>query len=421
MLSARGKNGTIIAWNAKQDDGPFLCPGCRQEVILKKGYINIHHFAHKPGAECPYNDYHQGESSLHLSAKKAIYEALLMHPEVSRLQLERYMGPVRPDISFFLGDIPIAIEMQVSTIQPDVIGRRTREYTRRGIALLWVSPYEEANIKDGRGYNIRQWERYIHSIYLGTLYYWISGEMLYPVHFEDYMNEESTHITSSGMQIASLQSPVSIIHLEAVSFCPPFVEDPVQHAVKFWCKPDVWIQEDRAYLNINEAQDRYPFKFPDPLTMIKPPGEIPFSGDPFSEDAFPEEIEEIVPAGRCPYHDRTYRYTDAFGVFYCSDIECWARLRLSRAGTERGYPQLSGIINPRDYLPDLSAEPYYLPAPTKDARPIRVYPAKPPVYAILIEEGKDNWQEYITQQQYQKVDQALIALNRLSSNNQQKD
>ena len=91
MLSARGRKGAIIAWDAKQADGPFMCPGCRQEVILKQGYITIHHFAHKPGAECPYHDYHQGESTLHLGAKKEIYDALLRHPAVSRLQLERYM------------------------------------------------------------------------------------------------------------------------------------------------------------------------------------------------------------------------------------------------------------------------------------------------------------------------------------------
>jgi len=310
MLSARGKNGAVIAWEAQQDDGPFLCPGCRQPVILKKGYINVHHFAHKPGTECPYSDYHQGESLLHLRAKKEIYDTLKVHPDVSRLQLERYLGPVRPDISFFFKDIPVAIEMQISTIPPHTAARRTREYTRRGIALLWVFPYDEENIHNGKVCNIRYWERSIHVLYQGTAYYWVSGELLYPVHFEEYVNKNSTSFLSFGLQVASIQSPIAITRLEATHFCSPFADDSVQRAVKFWCKPHVWIERDKTYLYIVEAQDRYPFQFPDPYMMMKPPGEIPFSGDPFSEDGYPESVEEVAPPGRCLQHNRSYRYAD---------------------------------------------------------------------------------------------------------------
>jgi competence protein CoiA len=233
MLSACGKHGWIIAWDATHHDGPFLCPGCRQEVILKKGYVNVHHFAHKPGVECPYSDYHQGESSLHLLAKKEIYNALQAHPRVLRLQLERYMGPVRPDISFFFGDIPVAIEMQISTIPPDTVARRTREYTRRGIALLWIFPYDKEIVQDGKACNIRYWERYIHSLYQGTVYYWTSGEMLSPVHLEEYVNKNSSSLLSSGLQIASIQPPLAITQLEATYFCSAFADDSVQRAVKF--------------------------------------------------------------------------------------------------------------------------------------------------------------------------------------------
>jgi len=411
MLTARGKKGYVIGWEVSPDDGPFLCPGCRHEVILKKGYINIHHFAHKPGVDCPYSDYHQGESPQHLGAKKAIYDALHNHPRVSRLQLERYLGPVRPDISFFLGETPVAIEMQISPITPDIVSRRTREYTRRGIALLWIFPFNEEAVRDGRGCSVRSWERYIHNLYQGTVYYWVSGELLQPVHFEDYINEESTHLISSGMQIATFHKPIALTDLQATYFCSRFADALVPQAVKFWCKPQVWIQENRDYLDIVEAQSQYPFNFPDPAMMLRPASNAPFSGDPFSETGYPETVEEIAPAGRCPRHNKPYRYTDTFGAFYCSAVECWARLRLSRAGAEYGYPQLWGVIDPRDYLPDLSAEPVYRPAPTSDAHLIAVYPARPPVRAVLIEAGQENWREYLTSQSYQEIDQALRALN----------
>lgn len=70
MLSAQGKNGRLLAaWEAKPSDGPFLCPGCKQGAILKKGHIKTHHFAHAPGEFCPYWEYHRGESQVHLGAK----------------------------------------------------------------------------------------------------------------------------------------------------------------------------------------------------------------------------------------------------------------------------------------------------------------------------------------------------------------
>lgn len=412
MLTARVKDGnTVIGWEVTSKDGPFQCPGCKHELLLKKGYINVHHFAHRSGSDCPYREYHQNESPQHLGAKKAIYDALKANPRVSLLQLERYMSVVRPDISFLLGEIPVAIEMQISPIAPDTVARRTREYTRRGIALLWIFPFDAAQVRDERGCSVRLWERNIHDLYHGTVYYWLSGELLQPVHFEDYINEESTHLASSGMQIATFHDLIAITDLDAVFFCSRFADALAPQVVKFWCKPQVWIQQDRRYLDIAQAQRRYPFAFPDPAMIIRPTGETPFSGDPFGEEGYPLVIEEIAPAGRCPRHNKLYRYTDAFGQCYCSDVECWARLRLSRTGTERRYPQLWGIIDARDYLPDLESAPYNLPAPTRDAPLIRVYPARPPVRAILIEAGEENWHEYIVHQTYYKIDQALLALN----------
>jgi hypothetical protein len=223
-------------------------------------------------------------------------------------------------------------------------------------------------------------------------------------------SHESTHLVSIGMQLATFHQPTALTSLEATYFCSRFADALALQAVKFWCMPRVWIQQDRDYLDIAEAQTRYPFTFPDPAMMIRPAGEAPFSGNPFSEDGYPETVEEIAPAGRCPRHNKLYRYTDTFGEYYCSDAECWARLRLSRAGTESGYPRLSWLIDPRDYLPDLSAEPFYLPAPTSEAHLIAVYPTRPLVHTVLIEAGEKNWREYITHQSYAKIDQALIAL-----------
>src|ERR1044071_3841176 len=107
MLIAKYKRGYISALNAEMEDGPFRCPECRLEVILKKGDIYTHHFAHNPGEGCSFGEGWEnnqegspGESELHKLAKKEIYDALKEHKEVTNLKLERYLDSVRPDISF---------------------------------------------------------------------------------------------------------------------------------------------------------------------------------------------------------------------------------------------------------------------------------------------------------------------------------
>ena len=33
-------------------ENEYICPSCEEKVILKKGRIKIHHFAHKSDSEC---------------------------------------------------------------------------------------------------------------------------------------------------------------------------------------------------------------------------------------------------------------------------------------------------------------------------------------------------------------------------------
>jgi competence protein CoiA len=198
MLNARCKTGDILASDAVKADGPFHCPMCDEAVVLKKGRVKIHHFAHLPPYNCAYGT---GETEQHRQVKLAIYRALAKHPEVSKLQVERSLGDVRPDISFYLGKTPIAIEVQVSTLSLDTIDKRTRSYMEKGISLLWTSPFG-STLWHGEQYSPKQWEKYLHSLYFGKVYYWIEGEKLLPVHFADYLIhvEASTWYDSYGTE-----------------------------------------------------------------------------------------------------------------------------------------------------------------------------------------------------------------------------
>lgn len=126
MLCAKRKSDgqTVIAYFESKRNAPFVCPECNEEVILKTGKLRVNYFAHANPIAC-WNG--QGESQTHRRCKMEIYEALQKQIGVSNVGLERSLISVRPDVSAHINDVPVAIEMQISSLSPDTIMRRTIE------------------------------------------------------------------------------------------------------------------------------------------------------------------------------------------------------------------------------------------------------------------------------------------------------
>lgn len=93
------------------------------------------------------------------------------------------------------------------------------------------------------------------------------------------------------------------------------------------------------------------------------------------------------------------------GGRYGEHVDCWARYRLMRPGAARGYPALSGVIDPRDYLSDtnqasLSFTDHGLP----------LYPTCPAIGQQLLPKGADAWRTYSVERPYDHIDRAIRAL-----------
>ena len=218
MLSAYSlDNGAVLAMEAHKDDGPFHCPQCEEEVILKQGRVKIAHFAHFPDADCSYAS--EPESAEHLSVKLEIYEALKAEPGVSKLQVERYLKEVRPDISFCYENRYIAIEVQISPLRFDELIRRTTAYAQKNIYVLWT-PILPMNVFSGR-YAPKAWERTIHELYEGVVYYWVSGLEVVPVEFEEYLLSPSWYSSqekpSKRFITPSLDATTSLLNLSPLN------------------------------------------------------------------------------------------------------------------------------------------------------------------------------------------------------------
>lgn len=253
MLCAKRKSdgSSVIARSESKSNAPFECPECGNEVILRKGMVRIHHFAHKPPVTCTYG---AGETDAHRQCKMAIYDALLQAPNVRKPGLERSLTTVRPDVRAYINNTPIAIEVQISALSLDTIIRRTTEYTRKGVYLLWLPQW--TSDLDVHRYSPRVWERWIHAAYFGRIYYWLEGLLVVSYHFAPYYTfvEETSWYGEGGEEMSAggfdrkskrYRTPVRGKTLNLLT-------DFVSHDRDEWQSQDLTIPRAKLYV------DRYP-------------------------------------------------------------------------------------------------------------------------------------------------------------------
>lgn len=115
----------------------FKCIQCNEEVILRTGFINIPHFAHRRKSECTLS-FSEGESKDHLNGKLQLYAFFKRHN--CNPQLESFIPTIkqRPDILVCNNQSQIAIEYQCSKILPDIIENRNIGYKQQQIDPLWI-------------------------------------------------------------------------------------------------------------------------------------------------------------------------------------------------------------------------------------------------------------------------------------------
>ena len=181
MLSAKRKSDgqTVTAYLESKSNAPFVCLECNEEVLLKTGRRRVNHFAHANPIACRFA---AGESHAHRRCKMEIYVALQREPGVRNAALERPLGLVRPDVFAHINGVPVAIEVQISSLSLETIQRRTIEYAWNGIYVLWLLQWTPA--LEARRYSPRLWEKWIHAAYFGRVYYWLEGLNVASYHFD---------------------------------------------------------------------------------------------------------------------------------------------------------------------------------------------------------------------------------------------
>jgi len=201
-------NSLVRADSITKDDGPFYCPVCLSDAIVRKCTEKVNHFAHK-SRQSPLIS--AKDQELHNTCRDEIFNALKAEfPEGNWGKERRIEANWKqkgnkeriPDISGKIGKKGIAIEVQASAYTLNRIYEKTCDYHKMGIYVLWILPLRgDLGIEPFRP---RLFEKYLHSLYFGRVYYCTlgSGTILQPVHYSPAKRyiEESEWYEGTGEQ-----------------------------------------------------------------------------------------------------------------------------------------------------------------------------------------------------------------------------
>ncbi len=155
MRFALNSNGQRIHINQARTGDQFFCPICGGKMIIKKGEINAHHFAHKAILQCE-DGWHYDMSEWHFNWQKKF-------PVETQEIVKKHNGKThRADI--LIERTKTVIEFQHSPLMPEEFEERNAFYRELGYKVIWlfdaIDEYEEGRIYEHeKKDNIFIWKR----------------------------------------------------------------------------------------------------------------------------------------------------------------------------------------------------------------------------------------------------------------------
>lgn len=179
MLTAKLGNNRVFASQVDDRKALYICPVCKEAVVLKKGKIKIHHFAHKRDSECDW----ENETQAHMKAKLDFFNYFKNLGCES--DIEVVFPNSRADVYAESNNQKMIIEIQHSNLSKSDIADRTANYYREipDVAVNWISVINIDSMLLKKGYTTsegyffpkyspRQFERWLSDIYPSSLWFY---------------------------------------------------------------------------------------------------------------------------------------------------------------------------------------------------------------------------------------------------------
>ncbi len=145
MFLAVDENGAQISAAEAKRNRKYFCSVCAAPVTFKAGTVKLPHFSHHRILDCVRYLYKR-ESIAHLKAKRDLY---LKIGEAAPVAMEYYLPDIEqiPDL---LVDNKLALEIQFSTISPELITGRSKGYHTLGMEVIWLLDEASIRVENGR-------------------------------------------------------------------------------------------------------------------------------------------------------------------------------------------------------------------------------------------------------------------------------
>ncbi len=159
-------NKIVVAQDVNRDDGPFRCTFCHNFMIIRKGNVKIHHFAHTKDSNCPYAN---GESMEHEMAKLNLYNLAISKGIEAKME-DVLSERVRADLTLMTNKGKIAIEFQKSGMMDEYARLRMEHYKEIKIPVIWIMLKNDNYSEHNKESNVTTKDLIFYNVYHSIIY-----------------------------------------------------------------------------------------------------------------------------------------------------------------------------------------------------------------------------------------------------------
>lgn len=153
MRFAIDKNGKRVCIENVDDNQDYFCPICGQKLVLKRGKIVVHHFAHLPNSQC-HDSWHYDMSDWHMRWQSRF--------PLDTQEIVKVKDGQKHRADVLLEDKKVVYEFQHSPLSPEEFEDRNRFYNSLGYKVIWIfdlsEQFDTENIYNYKN-NLYKWIR----------------------------------------------------------------------------------------------------------------------------------------------------------------------------------------------------------------------------------------------------------------------
>ena len=153
MRIALDKNGNRVHIDSAKVGEEYFCPSCGSGLILRKGDIRIHHFAHKINCICA-DSWHYDMTDWHHN-----WQSLF---PVECQEVIKSLGGEKHRADVLIEETKTVIEFQHSPLSSTEFEARNEFYNKLGYKVVWIfdvsEQYFDENIENYKK-DLWRWER----------------------------------------------------------------------------------------------------------------------------------------------------------------------------------------------------------------------------------------------------------------------